>query len=71
MGYIRENAQNAVQALLKRTHATLGPVLSATDVMDDGSRIVLQVTIDGDAGTAVFDFTGTGPEVYGLPQLLC
>ena len=33
--------------------------------MDDGTPIVLKITIDGDTGSAIFDFTGTGPEVYG------
>ena len=33
--------------------------------MDDGTEIVLKVTIDKDSGTAVFDWTGTGPQVHG------
>jgi 5-oxoprolinase (ATP-hydrolysing) len=33
--------------------------------MDDGSPITLKITINGEDGTADFDFTGTGPEVYG------
>jgi 5-oxoprolinase (ATP-hydrolysing) len=33
--------------------------------MDNGSPIQLKVTIDGEKGEAVFDFEGTGPEVYG------
>jgi 5-oxoprolinase (ATP-hydrolysing) len=33
--------------------------------MDDGSPIRLKVTIDPDKGEAIFDFSGTGPEVYG------
>ncbi|KAA8571639.1 hypothetical protein EYC84_001633 [Monilinia fructicola] len=33
--------------------------------MDDGSPIQLKITIDADKGEAVFDFEGTGPEVYG------
>jgi 5-oxoprolinase (ATP-hydrolysing) len=37
----------------------------AEDQMDDGTPIVLRVTIDRSQRTAVFDFTGTGPEVYG------
>ena len=32
--------------------------------MDDGSPIKLKITIDGEKGEAVFDFDGTGPEVY-------
>jgi 5-oxoprolinase (ATP-hydrolysing) len=33
--------------------------------MDDGSKIQLRVEIDIGCGEAVFDFTGSGPEVYG------
>ena len=33
--------------------------------MDDGSEIILKLTVDGNLGEAVFDFTGTGPEIYG------
>lgn len=40
-------------------------VLSARDQLDDGSVIALSVTIDPAVGSAHFDFTGTGPEVFG------
>lgn len=33
--------------------------------MDDGTPIALKIDIDGETGSAVFDFTGTGPQVYG------
>ena len=50
----------------RRTLDTTGEsVLRAEDFMDDGSRISLTVSIDVDAGEAVFDFSGSGPEVYG------
>ena len=32
--------------------------------MDDGTVIKLNVTIDPIEGSAIFDFTGTGPQVY-------
>ena len=38
-------------------------VVRAEDFMDDGSRIQLAITVDGDTGSATFDFTGTDPEV--------
>ena len=38
-------------------------VLHARDTLDDGSPICLTVTIDLDTGSAVFDFTGTSPQV--------
>lgn len=38
--------------------------LTASDFMDDGSIIQLNIKIDRKLGRAVFDFTGTGAEVY-------
>jgi 5-oxoprolinase (ATP-hydrolysing) len=39
--------------------------VSATDLMDDGSQIKLKLTIDRNTGSAIFDFEGTDPEMYG------
>ena len=55
---------------IQQTHKTaqgLPPVGTVTteDQLDDGAPIRLAVTIDRAAGSARFDFTGTGPEVYG------
>ncbi|KAK4457201.1 putative 5-oxoprolinase [Cladorrhinum samala] len=62
---IQKNAELQVRNLLrtvsKRFERT---ALSAIDYMDDGSPIQLSVNIDAEKGEAVFDFTGTGPEVY-------
>jgi 5-oxoprolinase (ATP-hydrolysing) len=66
MTSIQNNAEQSVRSLLKDVHARFeGQDLSAEEFMDDGSPIKLKVTIDPDKGEAVFDFTGTGPEVYG------
>ncbi|OQO11451.1 Uncharacterized protein B0A48_03178 [Cryoendolithus antarcticus] len=66
MHSIQSNAEDSVRTLLKGVSKRFeGQDLSAVDYMDDGSPIKLKVTIDGDKGEAVFDFTGTGPEVYG------
>lgn len=63
---IQDNAEFCVRRLLKDvSHQFRGQDLSAVDYMDDGSPIQLKVTIDGDKGEAVFDFEGTGAEVYG------
>ncbi|KAK9478985.1 Hydantoinase B/oxoprolinase-domain-containing protein [Lipomyces japonicus] len=63
---IQENAELSVRNLLKQvSHRFDGKLLQATDYMDDGSPISLTININGDDGTAVFDFAGTGPEVYG------
>lgn len=39
--------------------------LKAVDYMDDGTPIALTVDIDQETGSAIFDFAGTGPQVYG------
>lgn len=66
MRNIQDNAELSVRNLLKDvSHRFSGQDLRATDYMDDGSPIKLKITIDSGKGEAVFDFTGTGPEVYG------
>ncbi|KAI0432561.1 5-oxoprolinase [Xylaria sp. FL1042] len=60
---IQHNAEQAVRALLKQKH-TSGAALQAVDYMDDGTPIALSIVIHGETGSAVFDFTGTGPQVY-------
>ncbi len=50
----------------RRTLESAGEsVLRAEDFMDDGSRINLTISIDVEAGQAVFDFSGSSPEFYG------
>jgi len=39
--------------------------VTAEEFMDDGTPIKLAITIDRAARTALLDFTGTGPEVFG------
>ena len=66
MHAIQDNAEKSVRELLKEVSKRFeGKALQATDYMDDGSPITLKVTIDAEKGEAVFDFDGTGPEVYG------
>lgn len=70
MGYIQKNASECVRDMLKEIASdtrrrTGSTVLHARELMDDGSPIELTVTINENSGTAVFDFTGTGYEVYG------
>ncbi|KAK4152553.1 putative oxysterol binding protein [Chaetomidium leptoderma] len=63
---IQRNAELQVRNLLRTVHDRFqGKDLSAEDFMDDGSPIRLKITIDPHKGEAVFDFAGTGPEVYG------
>ncbi|KAL9614803.1 MAG: hypothetical protein Q9167_000713 [Letrouitia subvulpina] len=66
MRSIQKNAELSVRNLLKDVSRRFeGQDLRAIDHMDDGSPIELKITIDGEKGEAVFDFDGTGPEVYG------
>ena len=66
MHAIQANAESSVRALLKEVSKRFeGKALEAVDYMDDGSPICLKITIDGEKGEAIFDFAGTGPEVYG------
>uniref|UniRef100_A0A8C2GXF7 5-oxoprolinase, ATP-hydrolysing n=1 Tax=Cyprinus carpio TaxID=7962 RepID=A0A8C2GXF7_CYPCA len=69
MGYIQSNAELAVRHMLKdfahrRRQETGSLEVEAEDQMDDGTRIRLKVQIDEQQGSAVFDFTGTGTEVW-------
>ncbi|KLU86400.1 5-oxoprolinase [Magnaporthiopsis poae ATCC 64411] len=66
MVQIQNNAEYCVRRLLKEVSKRFeGKDLSAEDFMDEGSPIRLKVTIDAEKGEAVFDFAGTGPEIYG------
>lgn len=66
MHHVRDNAELAVRNLLKRVAQIQGKnKLHAIDHLDDGTPIELNVTIDEEDGSAIFDFAGTGPEIYG------
>ncbi|XP_029003431.1 5-oxoprolinase [Betta splendens] len=70
MGYIQSNAELAVRDMLRefarrRKQLTGSLEVEAEDFMDDGTPIRLRVQIDESEGSAVFDFTGTGTEVWG------
>lgn len=71
MGAIQDAAELAIRNLFKSLAAKHTSTdkeaaqLSAVDYMDDGTPICLTVTIDPRTGSAVLDFTGTGPQVLG------
>ncbi|XP_048862389.1 5-oxoprolinase isoform X2 [Brienomyrus brachyistius] len=70
MGYIQSNAELAVRDMLKefarrRRQQTGSLEVEAEDHMDDGTPIRLRIQINEEEGSAVFDFTGTGTEVWG------
>jgi 5-oxoprolinase (ATP-hydrolysing) len=64
MRFIQQNAESSVRNMLKEFSIRHGTTAHAIDYMDDGSPIELLVTIDADTGSAIFDFTGTGHQVY-------
>ena len=69
MHHIQNNAEEAVRNMLKtlsvREDLAEVDILEANDFLDDGSEIVLKLTIDSREGSAIFDFSGTGPELWG------
>lgn len=69
MRHVQDAAEDAVRTRLRELSQSKGmqarDSVSAMDFMDDGSPIVLKMTIDRSDGSAVFDFSGTGPQVWG------
>lgn len=66
MAFVQQNAETAVRNMLRDAAKKAGSnVLQAIDYLDDGSPITVKITVDEASGDAVFDFTGTGPEVRG------
>lgn len=65
MGFIQENAEVAVRNMLRDFAVKHNGRVQAEDRMDDGTPICLEVTIDETTSSAIFDFTGTGPQVFG------
>jgi 5-oxoprolinase (ATP-hydrolysing) len=73
MDAIKRNAATAVRAYLQRTYEKFdGKPLTATDHMDDGTPISVNITISPE-GTADFDFTGTrleGLHCFNAPSAI-
>ncbi|KDO33339.1 hypothetical protein SPRG_02146 [Saprolegnia parasitica CBS 223.65] len=69
MTFIQETAEQAVRTMLHEFSLAQGlpevGSVAAEDFMDDGTRLALQITIDRRNDSAIFDFTGTGAEVFG------
>jgi len=78
MHFIQKNAEMSVRHMLKefvgkqrkqqsgeetKDEGNIHKV-HAIDYMDDGSPIELTIKINSETGDALFDFTGTGPQVY-------
>jgi 5-oxoprolinase (ATP-hydrolysing) len=66
MAAIQDTAETAIRNLFKKiANSESTRTISAIDYMDDGTPIALKIVINGEDGSATFDFTGTGPEVLG------
>ncbi|KAM9308642.1 5-oxoprolinase [Gastrophryne carolinensis] len=70
MAHIQANAEVAVREMLKEFAArwerqTGALQVESVDYMDDGSPIKLTVQINKEEGSALFDFSGSGHEVFG------
>jgi 5-oxoprolinase (ATP-hydrolysing) len=62
---IQNNAEAAVRDVFKRIAKAHPKPLKASDYFDDGTPIAVTITIDPDTGGAVYDFEGTGPQIWG------
>ncbi|XP_070518965.1 5-oxoprolinase isoform X2 [Cardiocondyla obscurior] len=71
MDYIQRNAEIAVREMLKSIGTGIKmrrgreTDIDAIDYLDNGSPIKLHVDLDINKGEAIFDFSGTGCEVWG------
>lgn len=66
MGAIQNNAELAVRSFFKAVAARNGGrPLEATDYLDDGTPMRVKISIDPKTGSAVYDFEGSGPQMWG------
>ncbi|KYR00331.1 hypothetical protein DLAC_03073 [Tieghemostelium lacteum] len=69
MYHVQNNAELAVRDMLCELSIQNGlnprDTLVSRDYMDDGSPIELRLTIDREKKEAIFDWTGTGVQVFG------
>lgn len=62
---IQANAELTVREFLKDLAKQYPDGLSSVDYFDNGTALKLKVTIDPETGSAVFDFAGTGEQIWG------
>lgn len=66
MRAIQDNASETIQRTLKQLTQHFGKTeFCGEDLMDDGTLIKLNVTLNVEKEEYVFDFEGTSPQVYG------
>jgi len=64
---IQDNAEATVRQMLRGFAERVGAPykVRSMDHLDDGSPLALEVRIDPDTGSAEFDFSGTGLQLFG------
>ncbi|KAI9162659.1 hydantoinase B/oxoprolinase [Paramyrothecium foliicola] len=62
---IQDNAELAVRSFFKQFAASHPEPLEATDFLDDGTPMRVRITIDSETGSVVYDFEGSGPQMWG------
>ncbi|KZL72739.1 hydantoinase B/oxoprolinase [Colletotrichum tofieldiae] len=65
MDAIQSNAEVAVRGFFKKIAETHPRGLEATDHLDDGTPMRVRITVDPATGSAVYDFSGSGPQMWG------
>ncbi|KUI56006.1 hypothetical protein VP1G_03355 [Cytospora mali] len=65
MNAIQKNAEMAVREWFKQLAKTHPEPLHATDYLDDGTAMSVTITMDAETGSAKYDFTGSGPQIWG------
>lgn len=65
MNGIQRNAELAVREWFRRIAKDHPEPLTATDYLDDGTPMRVSISIDGQTGTATYDFSGSGAQIWG------
>lgn len=65
MNAIQKNAEIAVREWFKKLAKLHPEPLRATDHLDDGTPMSVTISIDAETGSARYDFTGSGPQIWG------
>ncbi|KAK6225224.1 hydantoinase b oxoprolinase [Colletotrichum tabaci] len=74
MTAIQSNAEAAVRGFFRRIAASHPQGLEATDHLDDGTPMRVRITADPATGSALYDFSGSGPQTWGnynCPIAIC
>lgn len=65
MNGIQKNAELAVREWFRKIAKDHPEPFTATDYLDDGTPMSVTISIDAETGGAVYDFSGSGPQIWG------